>query len=80
MLDSLRELYAEDPSAASVAGGIIGGALVAVIVCALVFYALMVIASWKIFEKAGEAGWKSIIPIYNVYILFKIVRINKSFK
>ena len=28
---------------------------------------------WKIFEKAGEAGWKSIIPFYNMYILYKIV-------
>jgi hypothetical protein len=30
---------------------------------------------WKIFEKAGEKGWKSIIPIYNIYIFFKIVNI-----
>ena len=33
---------------------------------------LMIIAMWKIFEKAGEKGWKAIIPIYNNYILFKI--------
>lgn len=32
-----------------------------------------IIAMWKIFTKAGEAGWKSIIPIYNLYILLKIV-------
>ena len=38
----------------------------------LILYVLMVIANWKIFTKAGEAGWKSIIPIYNSYILFKI--------
>ena len=25
------------------------------------------------FEKAGEAGWKSIIPIYNIIVLLKIV-------
>lgn len=23
----------------------------------------MVITTWKLFEKAGEEGWKSIIPI-----------------
>jgi len=34
---------------------------------------VMIIAYWKIFTKAGEAGWKSIIPIYNVIILLKIV-------
>ena len=44
------------------------GAMVAV----LVWYVLLVIANWKIFTKAGEAGWKSIIPIYNGYILYKI--------
>ena len=34
---------------------------------------LSLIAMWKIFTKAGEAGWKAIIPIYNSYILFKII-------
>ena len=33
---------------------------------------LLIIAQWKIFEKAGEAGWKSLIPFYNMYILYKI--------
>ena len=26
----------------------------------------------KMFQKAGEAGWKSLIPLYNTYILFQI--------
>lgn len=35
--------------------------------------AILTIASvWRMFKKAGEAGWKSIIPFYNTYILFKI--------
>lgn len=38
----------------------------------LSIYVLLVIAWWKIFQKAGEAGWKSLIPLYNTYILFKI--------
>lgn len=38
----------------------------------LAFYVLAIIAQWKIFTKAGEAGWKSLIPIYNLVILFKI--------
>lgn len=33
---------------------------------------LLIVAMWKIFVKAGEAGWKSLIPLYNEYILFKI--------
>ena len=28
---------------------------------------------WNIFTKAGEAGWKSLIPILNTYTMFKIV-------
>lgn len=39
---------------------------------ALVWYILYVVGLWKMFEKAGEAGWKSIIPVYNVYIEYKI--------
>ena len=33
---------------------------------------LFLITFWKIFEKAGEAGWKSLIPIYNIFIMIKI--------
>jgi uncharacterized membrane protein YhdT len=35
-------------------------------------WALMIVSVWKIFEKAGEPGWKSIIPIYSSYIWYKI--------
>ena len=38
----------------------------------IVMYIIFMIAAWNIFEKAGEAGWKAIIPIWNVYILYKI--------
>lgn len=43
---------------------------------AIIFYVLQVVAMWRIFEKAGEAGWKSLIPIYNLYILLKLIRFN----
>src|SRR5580700_339654 len=29
---------------------------------------------YKIFEKAGEKGWKAIIPIYNYYVWLKILK------
>lgn len=35
-------------------------------------YIILVIGLWKVFEKAGEEGWKALIPFYNFYILFKI--------
>lgn len=34
---------------------------------------LVIVAMWKVFTKAGQPGWASIIPIYNVYIWCKIV-------
>lgn len=36
------------------------------------FYVAFVIASWKMFTKAGYAGILSIIPIVNVIIIVKI--------
>jgi len=58
------------------AGGILGGMLATVGIFALAIYILMVVAQWKIFTKAGEAGWKALIPIYNIYIFCRIIGIN----
>ena len=41
-------------------------------IISLVVLVVLIIALWKVFEKAGEAGWKSLIPFYNTYILFQI--------
>ena len=41
-------------------------------VIAVVVLVLQIIAMWKVFTKAGESGWKSLIPIYNVIIYYKI--------
>lgn len=37
-----------------------------------VFIILMIASLWKVFTKAGQPGWASIIPIYNTYVLCKI--------
>ena len=42
------------------------------IIFTLAAVVLTVVAEWKIFEKAGEAGWKILIPFYNTYTLVKI--------
>jgi len=34
---------------------------------------LVVVALWKIFEKAEQKGWYAIIPFYNIYIWIKIL-------
>ncbi len=38
----------------------------------LLFILLIIASFWKVFEKAGEAGWKSLIPIYNYFVLLRI--------
>ena len=48
-----------------------GGGLFAVLI-GLALVILTVIAQWNIFEKAGEPGWKALVPIYRIYILYKI--------
>ena len=32
----------------------------------------MIIAWWRIFSKAGERGWKILIPVYNIYTMYKL--------
>ncbi|MCH2108678.1 MAG: DUF5684 domain-containing protein [Polyangiaceae bacterium] len=34
---------------------------------------LMVAASWNIYTKAGQPGWASLVPFYNMIVLLKIV-------
>lgn len=51
---------------------ILVGMMGMLLLLALAWYVIQVIALWKIFTKAGEAGWKSIIPFYNTYIQYKI--------
>ena len=63
----------ENEAAAALAGTAIGGMLGGVLVLVLVWYVIRVIAGWKIFTKAGEAGWKSIIPFYNVWVEYKLI-------
>lgn len=48
------------------------GFLLGVSLLTLVLTILTIAAVWRMFVKAGQAGWKSIIPLYNTYILFKI--------
>lgn len=44
-----------------------------------VFFLILLIASilsiviaWKLFNRAGVEGWKSLIPFYNTYLMIKI--------
>jgi len=41
-------------------------------ILSIVWAVIMIIAMWRVFEKAGRPGWAAIIPIYNIYVLLKV--------
>lgn len=52
---------------------ILGGMLLVIYLVIMINTILSIIAMWKIYTKAGKPGWASIIPIYNIVVLFEIV-------
>jgi hypothetical protein len=51
-----------------------GGGSVLSLIVMLAIAAIAIVAHWKIFTKAGQKGWTSIIPILNILVLMKIVK------
>ena len=45
----------------------------------LAVFVLTIVASWILYNKAGEPGWAAIIPFYNSYIRFKVAGKKKLF-
>jgi hypothetical protein len=56
--------------AGAAAGGIVAFLFIAIYLAIIV---AVIVGMWKTFTKAGQPGWAAIVPIYNVYILTKIV-------
>ena len=54
-MDSILTYAQENSSSASGSSGI--------------WYVLMAVGLWKMFEKAGEPGWIGFVPFYNEYML-----------
>ena len=69
----------EQTTGAAFAGGLVGGAVMMTLLVGFVMWVLLVVARWRMFTKAGVPGWKSIIPIYSEYVLYKIVWNTRSF-
>ena len=40
--------------------------------CAMIIAILVLISNWIIFLKAGRPGWQSLIPLYNIYVEYKL--------
>jgi len=43
-------------------------------IISLAIVAFIIVSFWKVFVKAGQPGWGSIVPIYNIYLLIVIAR------
>jgi hypothetical protein len=52
-------------------GGMVGGLCGGMF--GLIFAVLAIVGLWKVFTKAGKPGWAAIIPIYNIYMVLKVV-------
>lgn len=39
---------------------------------ALIVRCLPYVGKWRVFEKGGEAGWKALIPFYDIYTMLKL--------
>jgi len=71
--------YVETYGSTAAAGGIIAavvGIIGFLLVVGLAIYILAVIGQWKVLTKAGEKGWKALIPVYNSYTLCQIAGVN----
>lgn len=55
------------------------GVLVFAGIVALALIVVMLVAWAKVFKKAGEKGWKILIPIYGSYVTYKIAGCTNLF-
>ena len=39
----------------------------------LAFALFVLIGEWRVYTKAGEPGWAVLIPIYNMWVFYRIV-------
>lgn len=66
----------ESSASSTALGAALGTMLGFIIVFSLIVCVLSIIAMWRIFTKAGKPGWASIIPVYNMVVLYQIVGMN----
>ena len=46
--------------------------VIGILIGVLIAYVLTIVPLWRMFTKAGQPGWKALIPVYSTYILYKI--------
>lgn len=75
----MNTLISGNPQEAAAGAFILGGLFAGVIIVSIIVSIMLVIAGWKIFKKAGEPGWKILIPFCNIYVYLKILNLKNWF-
>ncbi|MEE3467825.1 MAG: DUF5684 domain-containing protein [Eubacterium sp.] len=72
-IDGIDSFYNEAGSGfgSAATGALVVSNIISSII-ALAAIVLVIVALWKIFEKAGKPGWHALIPFLNVYDIFQI--------
>ncbi|MCI8460094.1 MAG: zinc ribbon domain-containing protein [Bacilli bacterium] len=52
------------------------GFFIILFIIGIISLIILLIANYKIFEKAGEEGWKVFIPFYGTYTMCKFIGVN----
>lgn len=50
-----------------------------VVVLLVVFVVTGIVTWWKLYTKAGQAGWKYIVPVYNTVMMARIAKIPEKY-
>ena len=56
--------------------GILAGIGTGTLIIFLAVLVFMLVTMWKIYQKAGQPGWAAIIPIYNIIVMLKIIKMD----
>ncbi len=75
MLSQLAEVtynYNYDYTTSSADAGVSAAFMFIMFLIFLPLIVFSIVCMWKVFVKAGEAGWKSIVPIYNMWIMAEL--------
>lgn len=69
--------YSSAPVATAAGAGVVAGiGVFFLVLIAIAWAVLVIIAKWKIFAKAGKDGWKSLIPVYSDYTMLQILNME----
>lgn len=63
-------------SSTSATDSILSGVGAGTIVMSSIVALFSIVTMWMIFKKAGQPGWAVIIPIYNLVVLFRVVKLD----